>query len=241
MKFFNKQRRESLSFKKIRKYLAYAVGEVILVVIGILIAVAINNRNEQSKLDKEIHKIAAQVYQKIDVDLNNIIGLREALETEKEKYDLYLGRKPLKKGDQGYLKSQVPNLVTRSAKILPYEPLNTNALEKAISRNDSLANVLSDIQFIYTNLNSTLKLSEEIIFSEMKDNLNYIKDNFSWYEKLYTGQDLTTEEYNYFDSQDYHNRVVHMDFLCNDMYDFQLENFQEALIENKIRLEKYIH
>lgn len=48
MKVFRKIRIKLLSENKIRKYLAYALGEIVLVVIGILIALAINNANQKS-------------------------------------------------------------------------------------------------------------------------------------------------------------------------------------------------
>ena len=50
IKFFRKIRQNSLSDGKTGKYLKYAVGEIVLVVIGILIALQINNWNEQRKL-----------------------------------------------------------------------------------------------------------------------------------------------------------------------------------------------
>ena len=43
MKVFRKNRKKFLYYRKIRNYLAYSIGEIILVVIGILIAVYINN------------------------------------------------------------------------------------------------------------------------------------------------------------------------------------------------------
>ncbi|WP_460219493.1 DUF6090 family protein [Psychroserpens sp. MEBiC05023] len=53
IKFFRKIRQKLLSENKFGKYLTYAVGEIILVVIGILIALSINNWNESNKLKKE--------------------------------------------------------------------------------------------------------------------------------------------------------------------------------------------
>ena len=41
-----------LTENKFSKYLIYAIGEIILVVIGILIALSINNWNEEKKLRK---------------------------------------------------------------------------------------------------------------------------------------------------------------------------------------------
>ena len=51
--FFRKLRHELLSKNKITRYLFYAIGEIVLVVIGILIALQINNWNESNKLKKE--------------------------------------------------------------------------------------------------------------------------------------------------------------------------------------------
>lgn len=45
IKFFRRIRQRLLSEKKITKYLIYAAGEIFLVVIGILIALQINNWN----------------------------------------------------------------------------------------------------------------------------------------------------------------------------------------------------
>ena len=53
IKFFRKIRQKLLSENKFSKYLLYAVGEIILVVIGILIALSINNWNENLKNKKE--------------------------------------------------------------------------------------------------------------------------------------------------------------------------------------------
>jgi hypothetical protein len=50
IKFFRKIRQNSLSEGKTGKYLKYAIGEIILVVIGILIALQLNNLNENKKI-----------------------------------------------------------------------------------------------------------------------------------------------------------------------------------------------
>lgn len=55
IKFFKKIRRALLSENKLSKYLIYALGEIILVVIGILIALQFNSFN-QKRLDKQAAK-----------------------------------------------------------------------------------------------------------------------------------------------------------------------------------------
>ena len=49
IKFFRKIRYNLMEQNKTGKYLKYAIGEIILVVIGILIALQINNWNENRK------------------------------------------------------------------------------------------------------------------------------------------------------------------------------------------------
>ena len=49
IKFFRRIRQRLLTENKFSKYLLYAIGEIILVVIGILIALQINNWNEERK------------------------------------------------------------------------------------------------------------------------------------------------------------------------------------------------
>jgi len=53
IKFFRKIRQKMLSENKFSKYLLYAIGEIILVVIGILIALQINNWNNEKRIYSE--------------------------------------------------------------------------------------------------------------------------------------------------------------------------------------------
>jgi hypothetical protein len=56
IKFFRHIRQRLLSQNKLSKYLLYAIGEIILVVIGILIALQINNWNEERKINTSLRK-----------------------------------------------------------------------------------------------------------------------------------------------------------------------------------------
>ncbi len=67
IKFFRKIRQKLLSENKISKYLIYAVGEIILVVIGILIALQVNNWNiNRINYEKETFYL-----QNLKIDLKN--------------------------------------------------------------------------------------------------------------------------------------------------------------------------
>ena len=53
IKFFRKIRQQLLTENKFSKYLLYAIGEILLVVIGILIALSINNWNQEQKQEAQ--------------------------------------------------------------------------------------------------------------------------------------------------------------------------------------------
>jgi Family of unknown function (DUF6090) len=67
IKFFRKIRYDLMEKNKTGKYLKYAIGEIVLVVIGILIAVQINNSNQNNSSIKELQTS----YQNLYFDLKN--------------------------------------------------------------------------------------------------------------------------------------------------------------------------
>jgi hypothetical protein len=72
IKFFRKIRQNLLMENKTGKYLKYAVGEIVLVVIGILIALQINNWNEARKERLEEREILSDLQLDIRVDIEKI-------------------------------------------------------------------------------------------------------------------------------------------------------------------------
>lgn len=68
IKFFRKIRQRLLSESKFSKYLIYAIGEIVLVVIGILIALQINNWNENRKDEMFEKEILIQINENITND-----------------------------------------------------------------------------------------------------------------------------------------------------------------------------
>jgi len=82
IKFFRKIRYDLMEKDKTGKYLKYAIGEIVLVVIGIMIALSINNWNETNKNERE--QIIFLNNLKNDLT-NDLIQLDEILKFQKEK------------------------------------------------------------------------------------------------------------------------------------------------------------
>lgn len=79
-----------------RKYLIYALGEILLVVVGILIALQINNWNEQKKifaeetriltsLKKDLQQARTELGSQIDIEQNNVDAIRILLTDSPER------------------------------------------------------------------------------------------------------------------------------------------------------------
>ena len=67
---FRRLRQRLLSGNKFSKYLVYAMGEIILVVIGILIALQINNWNENRKQKAQINSYLEALVDNLQDDIN---------------------------------------------------------------------------------------------------------------------------------------------------------------------------
>ena len=86
MKLFRKQREKTLKSRNITQYLLYALSEVFLVVVGILIAVYFNNRNQQAKDAVELENILSIIQKDIK---NDIQEAKDVIQSEEAKYEFY--------------------------------------------------------------------------------------------------------------------------------------------------------
>ncbi|MBT8258138.1 MAG: hypothetical protein KJO49_06670 [Bacteroidia bacterium] len=75
---------------KMGKYLKYAIGEILLVVIGILIALQINNWNEDRKLEAKTHTYYQQLLEDLNKDKVFSKTTIDKFQRQREAYQNYL-------------------------------------------------------------------------------------------------------------------------------------------------------
>ena len=153
IKFFRRIRQKMINEGRLSRYLIYAIGEILLVVIGILIALQINNWNE-----KEISKA---------YELRLLQGLYTSIENELEDWNFILNNN--NKADSSYhivkkcLKDQCPNDVQLHRHFSRamngwYHELNSTAYETAkvyglnFIQNVETVNHLSDMYERWTEI-----------------------------------------------------------------------------------------
>lgn len=76
IKFFRNIRSQLLGKGKIGKYFKYAIGEVLLVMIGILLALQVNNWNERRKNTLVEKDLLFNIKHAFQSDLDNVIDQR---------------------------------------------------------------------------------------------------------------------------------------------------------------------
>lgn len=75
IKLFKNTRRKLLSKNKFSKYLAYAIGEIFLVVVGILIALWINNKNQERIYEAKAKTILREIQKDLKKDIKESKGV----------------------------------------------------------------------------------------------------------------------------------------------------------------------
>ena len=115
--FLRKIRKSLIETGSARKYLLYAIGEIALVVIGILIALQINNRNEKNK--------------EVEIEKQYMISLLSDLTKDKVnlKNDVEFGPIPVIYNDSLFAELQKRPLQGREKRIHHFLLLFTNGIE----------------------------------------------------------------------------------------------------------------
>jgi Family of unknown function (DUF6090) len=84
IKFFRKTRQQMISENKTSKYLKYAIGEIVLVVIGILIALSINNWNEDRKEEVILKSNLSTILKILENDKAQLLTLIQSRKESKK-------------------------------------------------------------------------------------------------------------------------------------------------------------
>ena len=137
IKFFRKIRQRLLTENKISKYLIYAIGEIVLVVIGILIALQINNWNEDKKVKLKSQIYCEKIINDLIADTLNISSLIKRCNSYEKQAENYLSY--FNKGD-----IPIDKLIDSSRNVnipyLRYFPVNHTYVDMLSSGNSNLLN-----------------------------------------------------------------------------------------------------
>jgi hypothetical protein len=203
IKLFRKIRQNLLNEGKTTKYFKYAIGEIVLVVVGILIALSINNWNEEHKEQNKLLNIYSLIYNDIEDDIEDLQKNVDFLNEKKSVFEKVVHD------------SITPDLLDQGlSSLLVYSPrslLNKKGISQLgeLQENDTLTFYLNDI---YEHMETIMLPLENRILNEIIDHKKYVRDNYDWYPEwnnTITQNVGSKELHDYFlTSSIYRNRVV---------------------------------
>ena len=175
IKFFRKIRQKLLSENKFSKYLLYALGEIVLVVIGILIALSINNWNENRKTKEKEVKLLAElkgdlIETKEDL-LSDIKKSQQMLSTTNELYKAIIENRLSDSNQFELSTSYILETAMLFPKLSAYSAIQSEGV--TIISNVELRKKITDFyQLSLKRVASAEAYSEELNTKELKPYLN---------------------------------------------------------------------
>jgi hypothetical protein len=183
IKFFRKIRQNLLMENKTGKYLKYAVGEIILVIIGILIALNLNQRSEQRKEDAKIDAIFEDVLIELENDINNSTGLIRIYQRKDSVASLVLNT-DLTFDDYANENSiELLDLVTNYS---PYDTSNRAynlLMENVDAIPDKYKKAVSILDALHIVWQPQLDNFNDHVWELVNKNHNDFEENYSWYSE----------------------------------------------------------
>ncbi|ALM08565.1 hypothetical protein SB49_12685 [Sediminicola sp. YIK13] len=228
IKFFRKIRQKLLDENKLSKYLLYAIGEIILVIIGILIALFINNKNEVRMVENKFITNLLQVQKELELNIentnssinyyltkDNLIAsvMADSLTTEDYYSDMKnINIKPSKGQGLCYIIFNTTQVNTLNNRVVK---LNQNT--------DKLPNefypILEEINKIYSQFRTIVMDWNAKMLTLENSNIAKFSDNYNWFNKVYYFEKSNSEAFEYFVNDPiYKNLVSQYSFLSEEHF-----------------------
>ncbi|MBS9463509.1 hypothetical protein KIM67_13910 [Flagellimonas sp. 389] len=237
IKFFRKIRQRLLTENKFSKYLIYAIGEIVLVVIGILIALQIDNWNQKEQLKKEQLKTLNSLYESIKINVAEFDSIFNAQVLRNRSL-----REVVFKDISNQTNTYLDSLITLNVRNYTFDPstgiynamINSGKIE--LITNDSLKNRISKLYDIVKDYQE----SEDEITEYTKEHLEkYFINNYSIKPEVLAGLRDRTEYEEQKDKASYIK--VFQSSKVENMYILLLNKMSEVMLKGLSLKSEYEH
>ncbi|MFC4721242.1 hypothetical protein ACFO5O_02830 [Geojedonia litorea] len=183
IKFFRKIRQNLLTKNKIGKYLLYAIGEIILVIIGILIALNLNQRSEQKKAEAKIDAIFEDVLVELENDINQSTEMISSYRITDSLSSLVLNTN-LTYDDY---ENEGSTLLWRVATSFSNFDTSNKAYNLLMSNIDAIPDkynkTLGVLDTLHNRLKPHIEIYNNMVWDLVKKNLDDFEQNYDWYNE----------------------------------------------------------
>lgn len=190
--FLKRLRREILEQNRIGKYLLYAIGEICLVVIGILIALQINNWNTERILKEDAKKSYTNIKRQVLDDQRELLNVKEFNSKLSKAYE-YALRISITED-----KDRIDSLALVAMGLSQYSDFHTsgdiyatlvNSGDLKLLKNEEITAMIQKLESTYIHINKLEEMHWELIMTEVSHELrgiiNYTTHKIQIPEKLY--------------------------------------------------------
>lgn len=156
IKLFRKIRQNLLMENKFSKYLLYALGEIVLVVIGILIALNLNNRNQEKQEQLALKGYLKSIAKNIDSDIEKAQFINSKREKFIDRFSIrldYYEKSDIKLISQNFL--DVTELDYFNPNLSGFESLKNSGYLSKLQGSD-----IEELLNVYYNLVNEITLAE---------------------------------------------------------------------------------
>jgi hypothetical protein len=237
IKFFRKIRYDLMEKNKTGKYFKYAIGEILLVVIGILIALQINNWNETRKQKETTNSIYFIVKEDLINDISEIDSfLKYYDEVRKPSFETVLKTKFSK---EDWLKNP-----QYSSVIDGYKDFSINQRGSELLKNQSILtvnteqNLASEINLFYNQHIIEIDVAiEELMREHVVINKNLKK--YDWFSSLLLHNE-TEGLIDYISNNPIAKNDITLYYVVFDVYAQELRIFRENAKELIVKIDKQL-
>lgn len=160
IKYFRLLRQRLLKDEKFRKYFVYAIGEIFLVVIGILIAVGIGEWRLEIKKEKELQGYYQGIRDDLNQDKIRLFTLDSLFKTAERGIVSEIDRMQLISYNQDSLYSNVPSWMVYIVEFTPNNPTFTEILSSGKLQLFKNKELKSQMLNVYSNLYPELQIRQ---------------------------------------------------------------------------------
>ena len=222
---------------KTGKYFKYAIGEIILVVIGILIALQINNWNEARNQKSNINAIYLITKEDLINDLKEIdFFIKEYEEIRKPAFETILKTQTTK---EDWLKNPEYKTVLRGWKDFT---INQRGFELLKSQSNLSGNkeqsLASEINFFYNKHITEINIAVEELSTEFTTNNEYFK-NYLWFSPYYLNGEMDALVEFISNNPIAKNRITWYEIVFS-IYVEELRNFKTNAKELIVKIDNHI-
>lgn len=216
---FRKVRQSLLAKNSFLKYILYISGEIVLVIAGILIALAINNRNEARKNEEKVVSTLKQIRQELTTDINRSNALIEYYINKDSLISLVFSNTLKSEDYKNRNSGGLFSIIISARDFITLDNGFNNFMRNIDNLPEKYAPLMDDLNMVYVSDKAQIIDMNQRVANMATNTLNKWSETYTWYSSFFLGG-ISDEVIDFF---------LHDPFYKNDMLTYKVLGTQNHL------------